>query len=497
MSIWLDEEEIRKTAYADQAAFRSPVPTRMVSNGEYLPTPQTGLQRRVEHEIRELADAYGRRLGMDRRRFLKTSCGMAAAFLAMNRVYGSLFRVSAAEAADPAAAAERSTKLAPQFIFDVQNHFVRDDFEWDGILALGEFAKNWNPVLKQEGVTMHRYKFENYLKEVFLDSETKLALVSGAPADNPANSIVSNDQLARARELVNRVAGRRRLFSHSMIAPGQPGWLDEVDRCLEVLKPDSWKGYTVGDPLSPSKYPWRMDDEKLVYPFYEKIAKTSVRMVCIHKGLLSPGYQKAFKQTWEYAKVDDVGKAAKDWPELTFVIYHAGLKPFLEPPDENLAQFEKTGRMDWVTDLAEIPRKLGVKNVYAELGTSFASSAVTHPRHCAAMMGTLVKGMGADHVIWGTDSVWYGSPQWQIEAMRRLEIPDDMREKWGFAPLGPADGMVKNAIFGYNAARLYGLDLTLEGERIAKDDLSKARAEYLARGADPSNTAYGLIRVRN
>jgi uncharacterized protein len=66
----------------------------------------------------------------------------------------------------------------------------------------------------------------------------------------------------------------------------------------------------------------------------------------------------------------------------------------------------------------------------------------------------------------------------------------------GFAPLGPADGMVKNAIFGYNAARLYGLDLTLESERIAEDDLSKARAEYLARGADPSNTAYGLIRAR-
>jgi hypothetical protein len=51
------------------------------SNGEYLPTPQTELQCRVEHEIGELADAYGRRLGMDRRQFLKTSCGMAAAFL--------------------------------------------------------------------------------------------------------------------------------------------------------------------------------------------------------------------------------------------------------------------------------------------------------------------------------------------------------------------------------------------------------------------------------
>ena len=43
------------------------------------------------------------------------------------------------------------------------------------------------------------------------------------------------------------------------------------------------------------------------------------------------------------------------------------------------------------------------------------------------MMGTLIKGLGHDHVFWGTDSVWYGSPQWQIEAFRRLEIPRTCR----------------------------------------------------------------------
>jgi hypothetical protein len=67
--------------------------------------------------------------------------------------------------------------------------------------------------------------------------------------------------------------------------------------------------------------------------------------------------------------------------------------------------------------------------LYADIGTSFAISAVSNPRFCAAMMGTLVKGLGHDHVFWGTDSVWYGSPQWQIEAFRRLEIPDDMQKK--------------------------------------------------------------------
>ena len=69
------------------------------------------------------------------------------------------------------------------------------------------------------------------------------------------------------------------------------------------------------------------------------------------------------------------------------------------------------------------PEKYGVSNVYAEIGSAFANSAVANPRCAAALMGTLIKGMGSDHVVWGTDSVWYGSPQWQIKALRRLEIP--------------------------------------------------------------------------
>ena len=66
--------------------------------------------------------------------------------------------------------------------------------------------------------------------------------------------------------------------------------------------------------------------------------------------------------------------------------------------------------------------------------------------------------MGADHVCWGTDSVWFGSPQWQIEAFRRFEIPERQREHHGFQPLGPADGRIKNMILGENSARLYGID---------------------------------------
>ena len=135
--------------------------------------------------------------------------------------------------------------------------------------------------------------------------------------------------------------------------------------------------------------------------------------------------------------------------------------------------------------------------MYAEVGAAFALTCVTHPRYCAGLMATLVRGLGVDHVLWGTDSVWFGSPQWQIEALRRLEIPEELQKKFGYAPLGPADGMVKNAIFGLNAARLYKLQLrSSKGPDAYRDKLAELKADYEKGGADRSNAVYGFIAKR-
>jgi predicted TIM-barrel fold metal-dependent hydrolase len=230
-----------------------------------------------------------------------------------------------------------------------------------------------------------------------------------------------------------------------------------------------------------------------MYPFYEKISKAGITTVCIHKGLLPADYQKSWPSVWEYATVGDVGKAAKDWPKLDFVIYHGALRAFLETPDAAMAEFDRTGRITWSTDLAEIPAKFGVSNVYGEIGTAFANSAVANPRFAAALVGTLVRGLGADHVLWGTDSVWYGSPQWQIEAMRRLEIPAEMQKKHGFAPLGGADGVVKSAIFGGNAARLYNIHQRAALGTITNDAIAAIKGEYVAMGGMRTNTRHGYV----
>ena len=195
-----------------------------------------------------------------------------------------------------------------------------------------------------------------------------------------------------------------------------------------------------------------------MYPFYEKAVKSGIKNVCIHKGLFAPAVEEKFPRLRPYADVSDVGKAAKDWPQLNFLIYHSAYRWIGATPAEGMAEFDKTGRSSWTSDLAEIPEKYGVTNVYGDLGQLFAWTAVAEPRLAAALMGMLVKGLGADHVLWGTDAVWTGAPQWQIEGLRRLEIPEDMQKKFGFQPLGPADGPIKTGIFAGNTARLYNFD---------------------------------------
>src|SRR5262249_57238031 len=122
----------------------------------------------------------------------------------------------------------------------------------------------------------------------------------------------------------------------------------------------------------------------------------------------------------QYQTAGDPPKAAKDGPQLTFIITHGCPRAFMDPPGAALAEFEKTGDIKWVTELSRVPDKSGTQNVYAEMGTSFASTCVLDPKFAAAMLGTWIKGLGASNVLWGTDSVFHGSPQWQIEALRRL-----------------------------------------------------------------------------
>src|SRR6267143_4026468 len=135
----LDDDQVARCARADQGeSFRSPVPTRMVSNGEYMPAPQTENQKKVEARIQALSETAAKKLGIDRRRFLAGTGGMAAAFLAMNEVFGRFFNVTPIEMFEPEAYAQSG---APRdlFVFDDQLHLVRGTM--DGPLGLRGLAQ--------------------------------------------------------------------------------------------------------------------------------------------------------------------------------------------------------------------------------------------------------------------------------------------------------------------------------------------------------------------
>jgi hypothetical protein len=222
----LHASELKRLLPAETHSYPAPVPTQSVSSDEFMPYPQTRAQRRVEARIKELSGDLARKQGMTRRGFLQTASGMAAAFLAMNEVYGSLYEVSRAEAQTPDQAKERAQALSKQFVMDCHTHFLRDDTRIMTFVRAREGVgkAGWNPALVGKPQTIEDLKFANYFKEIYLDSDTKVALISGSPSDIPEDWFLTNEMKAAARAKVNKEAGSRRMLSHAIFTPGRAGW---------------------------------------------------------------------------------------------------------------------------------------------------------------------------------------------------------------------------------------------------------------------------------
>lgn len=495
---FLTEEEIAELVPSELLPHRTPIPTQIVSSDEYTPPPQSERQKEVEARLLAMADDLGRRQGLSRRAFFQTAAGMAAGFVALNETFGTVFDASRAEAATPDMAGERAAALKDQFIMDMHTHFLRDDTRLENFVRSREAVgkAGWNPALVGKPQTLEDLKFNNYFKEIYLDSDTKVALISSSPSEIPRDWFLTNEMMIDARERVNREAGARRMFAHAIFTPGWDGWLDHLEGSLQ-RRPESIKGYTVGDNTNKdqARHPWFMDDEAATYKAYELCVKYGIRNVCVHKGLFPRATAERYPHLLAHADVRDVGRAAKDWPQLNFVIYHAGYRHAAGGrAEDGWREFAETGRVSWVSDLGEIPEKFGVSNVYADVGQLFAQSVVAEPRLAAALMGILGRGMGYDRVVWGTDAVWTGSPQWQIEALRRLEIPEDMQAQYGFKPLGAADGPVKTAIFGGTNAKLYDFDIGRRSDiGPDRDRFALIKEEYERNGPARSNLRYGYV----
>ena len=224
---------------------------------------------------------------------------------------------------------------------------------------------------------------------------------------------------------------------------------------------------------------FQLDDEKLAYPFYQKSRELGLRRFSVHKG-----YASQSRTLGHLAHPADIEKAAKDNPDITFIIYHSAMKHGPDEPGFKTTFHPDTGDFAWHAELMKIKeRNPGMSNVFPEIGSAFGTTVIVNPLMCQHLIGKNIKYDGADHVIWGTDCLWWGSPQWVIDAFKRFQISDELCDKFGYKKVTKED---KAKIFGLNAAKIYGVDVNEKRHALPSDTLSQLKVSYLQEGGNPT-----------
>lgn len=464
----------------DPDGLRLPIKLDATSNGEFVPIPLHPVHRRIRHEALSDADHAARRLARSRRDFLISSCGAASTLLAMNRVYAAAGQTGGYYAIDPEAAYEPALADAAvtgqEFIFDVQGHFVNPDGAWlkplpDGARPLSGMAKAGCALADGEGPRAYLNCLgpDEFIKDVFLDSDTDLVVLSFVPSRADAEPLTIEEAAATAA-IVEKLEGSHRLLLHGRVNPNQDGDLARMDELAERWDVAAWKTYTQWGPDGRGFF---LDDEPGL-AFIEKARKLKVPTIAIHKGIPFG------RRSYEHSLCDDIGRVARRYPDVNFLIYHAGFVPGQAEgpydPDHN----EGIDSLIRSLQINEVPRN---SNVYAELGSTWRF-LMREPDSAAHALGKLLKYVGQDNVLWGTDSIWYGSPQDQIQAFRSFQISPELRERHGYPELTPA---LRAKVFGLNALKVYPQAAALPG---VVDAVMRQRADY-RQAPQPRFRTYG------
>ena len=469
----------------DPEGTRLPIKLDSATNGEFAPIPLDPVHLEARRRAFENAAAHAKRLGLSRRGFLVSACGVAGTLLSMNDAYarggarGGFFEVPREAALDLQAA--RSAVDGGEFIFDVQGHFVNPTGAW--LKALPANARPLRGFASDKRCEPHQGPGDldylrcvgpdQFVKDVFMDSDTDLMVLSFVPSTREGEPLKIEEAEATAR-IVERLEGTHRLLIHGRVNPNQPGDLEAMDALASRHRISAWKTYTQWGP-PPEGKGFFMDDEpglKLI----ERARALGVKNIAIHKGL-------AFgPKSYEHSTCVDIGRVARRYPDVNFLIYHSG---YVAGQKEGPYDAKKADGIDaLVTSLRDNGVKPGA-NVYAELGSTWRF-LMRDPDSAAHALGKLLKHCGESNVLWGTDSVWYGSPQDQIQAFRTFQIAPALRDKHGYPEITPA---LRAKVFGLNALRVYSIPEDVL-RRHVKDRVATQREEYRER-PDPTFVTYG------
>lgn len=457
---------------------RSPIWFGPISNGEFAPiAPAHGPA--AERMVQELAADHAPGQGLDRRAFLQGPLGTAAALLAISRLTGCTDGpANPYEGIDEDllcdADAARELLSGNEFILDAQTHHVdAEDASWQGQGWLDFLAYLAAENSCPDG-TVDCFSYEAYVHEMFVSSDTTVALISAVPAV-PESSPLNNERMHDTLQMVNRLADSQRVIAHAGVFPNLGSdHLDSMGPWRDELEISAWKTYTGFDTgASPG---WYLDDDTGA-AFLERVRAVGPRIVCIHKGLNLGATGQV-----DYYSPRDMGPAAAANPDIQLVAYHSGYVNSATEGAYAADTVEPEGVDRLVRSVVEAGLAPDVGNVWAELGSTW-QIVMQRPVEAAHLLGKLLLYLGERRILWGTDSIWYGSPQPQIEAFRAFSIPQSMQDEFGYPALTDA---IKARILGLNGAELFGVDVAAARCTLAEDDgMAERRERARELGAGP------------
>jgi hypothetical protein len=422
-----------------------------LSSDEYAPVPPSTADRLAAARADALIGDSAHRVGLNDYSYAVDRRGTAATLRAIDDAHGGgFFEIPDEALVDLEAADAAFGRGAP--VIDVQTHLV-DPGRWvgPGAAALGGFLKMADPERWPGEIDPRVIDGAAWAALVFGASETAIALLTSTPGPAESN-VLTNEQIAATRDVVDRYAGTGRVLTHTIVHPNFGAHeLDAMSDWSARLSPSGWKCYTLYGPATKASPTggWFLDDDEIGFPFLERVNALGPRVVAAHKGLGGP----IPEQSVAAAAPRDIGPAAAAFPEISFVVYHSGYE---RDPAGQEGPYDPAGPPRGVDRLIKSVEDAGVvrnANVYAELGSTWFLM-LRRPVEAAHVLGKLLVALGPERIVWGTDSTWYGSPQPLIDAFRAFRIPPRVQAEYGYPALTASD---KERILSSNAQALYGV----------------------------------------
>jgi len=498
----------RQRRLADEGPDPLPLRPGPVSNGEFVPAEASGRDVALRRAMEDAVSDAARRSGIDRRRFLRSAGGIAASLATYQLAACSGGRARPASAAsapsttgavrttqpvpttapggtyatpppEDVAACERALSAAEIFVFDVHTHHVMPDGPWrhnapatvglvEGMLPAGCAAADRLQCVDRAA----------YLHDLFLTSDTTVAMLSDVPNSGPTDAPVPFAAAIGTQAATTALTGggASRLLVQNVIAPnvGPLGArLDDMSAAAASGNVSAFKVYTA---WSPTARGWSLLDPAIGLPVVQHAHDVGVRVLVAHKGLPLVNFDPT------HNRPDDIVAVSRLFPDMQFVVFHAAWDPRrIEGP------YNPGATLGIDTLLAALDRHdvAPDSNVWVDLGTVWRQ-VLTDPSQAAHVLGKLLHRVGPHRVLWGTDAIWYGSPQPQIAAFLAFQISTEYQDRFGYPALTDE---IKRDVFGLNGAGLFGVDPTATRCSLSGDPLTSTQplvTQLAAEGVLPS-----------